>query len=197
MALLCCWSTAACAADAWCTALSKPAYSFEWVANSEVEDNTGSVRVKDASGKTVQVLANLENYYGSSDGLDARRDFNNDGCPDLVVTHSKAGIGNESARVFLYSRSRQRFEANEALSNIGGLDLDPRDRNCVTGSWKGGAQDINWEQHCWNKGKLVLMREGSVSPMYDEEGTFQCYEHVETTYRNGKKHTRTDCTQEF
>lgn len=67
----------------------------------------------------------------------------------------------------------------------------------MTGYWKGGAEDMHSERHCWSKGKLVLKSEYEVSPLYNGEGEFQCYQHVETAYRGGKKHTRTSCTKEF
>ena len=143
------------------------------------------------------MLDNLENYGRSSESLDASRDFNNDGCADLVVTSSIAGIGNESAKAFLYNPKTRRFEVSGALSNIGGLDLDPRDKNCVTSYWKGGAMDYYAARHCWNKGKLVMKSEHTVWPTYNGEGELQCFLHVKTDYRGGKKRERTICTKEF
>jgi hypothetical protein len=160
---------------------------------SQVEN--GSVRVRDAAGKVVQVLDDQENYYHDTDALGTGVDFNNDGCPDLKVTNSVAGIGNESLSVFLYNPATRRFEFNRASSDLGGLDLDSRDPNCVTGFWKGGAVDMHSERHCWKKGKLVKEREWTVSARYNGEGEFQCYQHEETIYRGGKKHTHTDCTK--
>lgn len=196
-AMLCCLATQAWAADPRCRAGAVPAFTFEWVARDKAEPSVGSVRVRDAAGKVVQVLDGLENYGADSDALGTGRDFNNDGCPDLVVTASVAAIGNESAAAFLYNPATRRFERNQALSDIGGLDLDPRDPNCVTGFWKGGADDMVSSRYCWRKGKLVMESQSGVSPRYDGEGTFQCYEHVETIYRGGKKRTHTDCTKDF
>lgn len=197
LTLLCCCAAHAWAGDAWCRAGGTPALTFEWVPKDKAEPSVGSVRVKDASGKVVQVLDGLENYYHDTGALGTDVDFNNDGCPDLKVTNSVAGIGNESLSVFLYNRATRRFEPNQALSEIGGLDIDSRNRNCVTGFWKGGAADVHSERHCWHKGKLVKDQEWDVSPRYNGEGEFQCYQHDETTYRGGKKHTHTDCTKEF
>lgn len=196
MAILCCWSLPAWAADPWCSPGGASALRFEWLPKDTSNPSIGSVRIKDASGKTVQMLNNVTNDYGNSESL-RNRDFNNDGCPDLVVTADMAAIGNESVEAFLYDPRKKRFELNKALSGLGGLDLDPDDKNCVTSSWKGGAQDIYWAQHCWNKGKLVIQREYDVSPMYNTEGEFQCYQHITTDYRSGKKRERTDCTKEF
>lgn len=197
IALLCCWAGSASAADPWCRPGGAAALRFAWVPASKADPSRGSVRIEDAAGKTVQVLDKLYNDSGSSESFSTRRDFNNDGCPDLVVTSDVAAIGNESATVFLYQPGARRFEPSQALSNIGGLDLDPRDRNCVTGFWKGGDRDIRTETHCWRKGKLVLMREYSVYPVYNRENEMQCFLHIETEYRGGKKHTRERCSQEF
>lgn len=197
MAMLCCCALPAMAADPWCSARATPALTFEWQSANKAEPTVGRVLVKDASGKTVQVLDKLENYYGSSESLRSEADFNNDGCRDLVVTNSVAGIGNESKSVFLYQPATRRFVLNEALSEIGGLELDRDDKNCVTSFWKGGAADMYFARHCWNKGKLLIQRESEVSPRYKEDGEVQCYEHVETEYRGGRKRTRTDCTKEF
>lgn len=174
-----------------------PAYTFEWVPENEAELKLGSIRIRDATGRTVQMLEKLENYYADSEQFATYRDFNNDRCPDLVVTNSVAGIGNESLSVFLYQPASRQFVFNAALSNIGGLDVDPRDKRCVTGFWKGGADDIHTEQHCWRKGKLVLVEEYAVSPRYNAESKLECYEHVTVTYRAGKKRQRRDCTEEF
>jgi hypothetical protein len=198
IALLCCWAASAFAADPWCRPGGASALRFEWIPASKAEPRVGSVRIKDESGKTVQVLDAVENHYGGSElPLGRRDDFNNDGCPDLAVTNSIAGIGNESLTVFLYDPRAKRFEENEALSGIGGLNVDPHDRNCVNGEWKGGAEDVYTSRHCWRRGKLVPIKEYSVSPLYNRKGELACYEHVETTYRGGRKRTRTRCTQKF
>lgn len=197
LAMLCCCALPAMAADPWCSARDKPALTFVWQPANKAEPSVGRVLVKDASGKTVQVLDKLENYFASSESLRSGTDFNNDGCRDLVVTNSVAGIGNESSSVFLYQPTTKRFVLSEALSEIGGLELDRDDKNCVTSFWKGGAADMYFARHCWNNGKLLIQRESQVSPRYKEDGEVQCYEHVETTYRGGKKRTKTDCTQEF
>jgi len=197
LAMLCCCSLPAMAADPWCSVRDKPALTFAWQPANKAEPSVGRVFVKDASGKTVQVLDKLENYDGSSESLRTGTDFNNDGCPDLVVTNSVAGIGNETLSVFLYQPGKRQFVLNQALSEIGGLQLDSDDKNCVTGSWKGGAVDMYTARHCWNKGKLVIRGEYQVSARYKEDGEVQCYQHVETEYRNGRKRTKTSCTQEF
>lgn len=198
VALLCCWCLSAAAADSWCRPGGASALRFEWVPGGGPEPGVGSVRIKDRSGKTVQVLDGVENYYyRDSDAFRSSADFNNDGCPDLAVTRSKAAIGNESATVFLYRPATKRFVLNKVLSGIGGLNVDGRDRNCVTGEWKGGAEDVYTTRHCWRKGKLVPTNEHSVSPLYNREGMLDCYEHVVTDYRGGRKRTRTSCTKEF
>lgn len=195
--MLCCWTMSACAADPWCSAGAQPALSFEWLPKDKAEPSLGSVRIRDANGRIVQVLENVENYREDSASLGTGTDFNNDGCPDLVVTSSMAAIGNESVTAFLYNPRTRRFELSEALSAVGGLQLDSRDRNCVTGDWKGGAQDVYSQRLCWSKGKLVLESEYDVSPRYNKEGEFQCFLHTETVYRGGKKRERTKCTKEF
>lgn len=197
IAMLCCSSLSAWAADPWCSPRGKPAFTFEWLAKGKANPDLGSVRIRDAAGKTVQVLADVENYYRDSESFGTGTDFNNDGCADLTVTSSVAGIGNRSSTVFLYNPRTRRFEANEALSTIGGLALDPKDKNCVNGDWKGGAEDMYASRHCWKAGKLVLMSEYQVSPLYGPEGEFACYEHVETEYRGGKKREKKSCTKEF
>ena len=197
IALLCCWSVSAWAADPWCGTSGSPAYTFEWQPKNEAEPRLGSVRVRDAAGRTVQVLDAIENYHASGDMLGTNRDFNGDRCPDLVVTNSVAGIGNESLSVFLYQPASRRFVFNEALSAIGGLDVDARDKRCVTGFWKGGAADVHTERHCWRKGKLVLVEAYDVSPRYNEAGELQCYEHETATYHGGRKRVRRECTKEF
>ncbi|QNA89951.1 hypothetical protein G4G28_18240 [Massilia sp. Dwa41.01b] len=200
--LLCCSSLPAWAFDPWCSPRGKQAYRFEWVVKGKAEDLDGSfvgeVRIRNASGKLVQVLGNVSNYYGEdSEWLPGARDYNNDGCPDLVMTSQVAGIGNASVEAYLYNPRRRRFELNEALSNIGGLDVDPRDKNCVTGGWKSGADSVYASRHCWKKGKLVLVSEYKISPRYKEGSESFCYEHIETTYRGGRKRTRTKCTKTF
>lgn len=193
IAMLCCWCMSAWAANPWCSPAGTSALTFEWVPKDKAEPSIGSVRIRDASGKIVQVLDNLTNEYGNSESLRSDRDFNRDGCPDLIVTADMAAIGNESVDAFLYDSRKKRFILHKGLSALGGLDLDPENQNCVTSTWKGGAADIYWAQHCWNKGKLVIQREYDVSPMYNTEGEFQCYQHIATDYRGGKKRERTDC----
>jgi hypothetical protein len=84
------------------------------------------------------------------------------------------------------------------LSEIGGLDIDPKDKNCVTSFWKGGAADIGFAQYCWSNGTLLKRKEYSVSPLINEDdGELACYEHIETTYTNGKAETKRTCTMEF
>lgn len=196
VALLCCWSLCAGAAPA-CAPGGKPAYTFEWVPKDEAHASLGSVRIRDAAGLVVQVLDEVENYREHTESLDTASDFNNDGCPDLAVTSHVAGIGNTSVTVFLYDRKTRRFEPSEALSAIGGLNLDARDKNCVTGEWKGGAADVHTERHCWRNGRLVRQTEYSVAPFHDAQGRFRCYRHVETVYRGGKKRQRSWCTKSF
>lgn len=197
VAMLCCWAMSAWAADPWCSSGGTSALTFVWVPKDKAAPSIGSVRIKDASGKIVQVLDNVTNEYGNSESLRSDRDFNHDGCPDLVVTADMAAIGNESVQAFLYDPRTKRFSLHAALSGLGGLDLDPENKHCVTSTWKGGAEDLYWAQHCWNKGKLIIQREYDVSPRYNTEGEFQCYLHVTTDYRGGKKRERTDCTKKF
>lgn len=198
--------------DPWCGANSGKkearALRVEWVpATKEEFDPNGSVRVRDArTGEVLHEIGQLENWYAHSEAIDPddatapgidTRDFNNDGCRDLAVLQDKAGIGNESHAVFLYERATRRFVPHEGLSAIGGLDIDDRDRNCVTGFWKGGAADLGTEKHCWVKGKLVKREEYSVSPVYRDD-EFQCYQHVTTTYTgSGRKKVKRACTKEF
>lgn len=171
---------------------------FAWVPQDANAPTSGSVHIIDArSGRTLQAIDGVGNYYGDDGGL-AAQDLNNDGCPDLVVTSDVAPIGNTSNTVYLYDRARRRFVFDKALSDIGGLAPDHRDRNCVTGEWKGGAEDIGGARYCWRKGRLVLTREFSVTPLYDREtGEFSCYEHVDTTYAGGRKRVHRDCTKRF
>lgn len=193
---LSCLPTAALAADRWCSPAKGHAYSFAWESAGAADSGPGSVRVSNAAGGTVQILANVENYSGSQE-LSKIHDYNNDGCDDLAIVSSVAGIGNESNTVFLYDRTRQRFVRSKILSAIGGLELDPRDRNCVTGFWKGGAMDFYTSRHCWKNGKLLIEKEYTVSAVSSEDGTQSCYLHVNTTYRGGKKKVAKRCTQEF
>lgn len=60
LTLLCCCAAHAWAGDAWCRAGGTPALAFEWVPKDKAEPSVGSVRVKDAYGKVVQVLDGLE-----------------------------------------------------------------------------------------------------------------------------------------
>jgi hypothetical protein len=172
---------------------------FAWVP-AAAGAQSGRVDVVDVrSGRTVQRIDAGENYYaGDPDGGLAAQDLNNDGCADLVVTNGVAPIGNRSVTVYLYDRARHRFVANDALSAIGDPSVDDLDRNCVTGSWKGGAEDVYSSRHCWRGGRLVLVSEYSLSPLYDKEtGEFACYEQVETTYVGKKKRVRRTCTKTY
>jgi len=183
------------AADPWCGPHPEEVLRFKWLPKDGAEPQLGSVQIEDVkNGKIMQVIENLENYRGDSESLSAR-DFNNDGCGDLVVTSAIAAIGNESSSVFLYDRSSRRFVFNQALSDIGGLDIDPRNRNCVTSSWKGGAENMYSAVHCWQKGKLVLQSESSLALLVDEDGNVACYEKIDTTYVNGRKKIRKRCTK--
>jgi hypothetical protein len=56
IALLFCWAASASAADPSCRQGGASALRFEWVPASKAEPTVGSVRIKDVSGKTVQVL---------------------------------------------------------------------------------------------------------------------------------------------
>jgi hypothetical protein len=67
IALLCCWAASVSAADPWCRPGGASALRFEWVPANKAEPKIGSVRIKDVSGKTVQVLDAVENYYGGSE----------------------------------------------------------------------------------------------------------------------------------
>jgi len=196
MAMLCCWSLPAWAADPWCSPGGASALRFEWLPKDTSNPSIGSVRIQDASGNIVQTLDDLESYYGDSESLGTGTDFNNDSCPDLLLVHSKAPIGNESVRVFLYNAEAKRFEINEAVSELAGPSIDPDDKNCLISSSKGGAEDVYSAKHCWNKGKLVLQSEYDISPLY-KDGKFQCFQHTSTVYRGGKKRTRTNCTKKF
>ena len=193
-------SAPAWSADTGCRPDAKVAFTFTWIPQSAAEPTAGSIRIADRGGRTVQVLENLEYYYGgdesAADAMDTR-DFNHDGCGDLVIANSIAGIGNTSSTAFLFDPRRGRFVAHDVLSGIMGLDIDPRDRRCVTGFGKGGAADIHTERHCWSQGRLVLKEQYSVSPRVDTDGELTCYLHTTTTYRNGKKKTRTQCTGEL
>lgn len=42
-----------------------------------------------------------------------------------------------------------------------------------------------------------MQSEYQVTPLYNPEGEFACYEHVETEYRGGKKREKKSCTKEF
>lgn len=192
-------------APAWsagkqCSLDARTMFTFTWVPQTAADPTTGSVRITDRAGRTVQVLDNQTYYYGGDEDAAnsmATGDFNNDGCGDLVFASDIAPIGNTSNTVFLYEPSRRRFVAHEQLSDIVGLDIDPRDKHCVTGFWKGGAEYVGTQRYCWSKGRLILKEEASVSPRIDSEGEIACYLHTRTTYRHGKKKTRTTCTKEF
>lgn len=193
-------SVPAWSADRQCHPNAKAMFTFTWRPQSAAEPKTGSLRIEAHAGRTVQVLENLEYYYGDSDSADVMvdtRDFNNDGCGDLVIASSIAGIGNTSNTVFLYEPARRRFVANDALSAIMGRDIDPRDKRCVTSFGKGGAADMHTDRYCWSRGRLVLTEQYSISPRIDSDGAFTCYLHTTTTYRHGKKKTRTRCTQDL
>ena len=197
IAMLCCWSMSAWAADPWCNARDSPAYQFEWLPKNRTEESIGSVLIKDASGKIVQVLDNVENYHHVSESLNTGSDFNNDGCADLVVTSSIAPTGNESRMAFLYNPTTRRFELSKTLSDLVGLELDTRDKNCVTSFAKGGAMDFYAAQHCWSKDKLGMKSEETVWPTYNDEGELECYYHTKISYRGGKKRVRTKCTKQW
>lgn len=184
------------AADPWCSSRGTPALQFEWVPKNTAEPSIGSVQIKAASGVVVQVIDNVENYRENSESLDTGRDWNNDGCADLVVTRSVGGSGNESVDAFLYNPKIKQFELNKALSDLGSPELDPNDRNCLTSSWKGGHSIFYGGRHCWSKGKLVMKSKYSVGPV-DKNGEFHCYRHVTIDYRGGKKRKRTKCTKEW
>lgn len=195
LALTLCWCASARAADPWCSAAGQPLLRFTWTPASESDAQHGRVHIQEAaSGKTVQVIDAVENYFGNDDGLRVA-DFNHDRCPDLAIISSVAAIGNESSAVYVYDPASRTFVLHAALSEIGGLALDARDSNCVTGSWKGGADDFFATRSCWVKGRLVLQSESSVSPLLDSEGRLQCYQRTETTYRAGRKQTRQRCTK--
>jgi len=173
---------------------------FAWVPADAADPHVGRVDVIEArGGRVVQTIGGVENYYGDAeDGALAAQDLNNDGCPDLVVTSSVAAIGNRSATVYLYDRGRRRFVYHEGLSTIGDPTVDDRDPNCVTTSWKGGAEDSYSGRHCWRGGRLVLVSDYSLSPLYDKEtGEFACYEQVETTYVGKRKRVRRKCTKTY
>lgn len=194
--LLGCCALPTWAADPWCTARGKAALRFEWLPQA-ADGALGSVRIVRAdSGKTLQVIEHVENYRADGESLDTR-DFNNDGCGDLAVLAHMAGIGNASSTVYLYDRKRRQFVENAALSNIGGLELDERDRNCVNGGWKTGADRVQTERHCWSGGKLVLKGRYSMAPRIGDDGEFECYEHVETEYIRGRAKTRKTCTKKY
>ncbi|WP_338765633.1 hypothetical protein [Massilia sp. METH4] len=154
-------------APAWsagkqCDPDAKNTFTFTWIPKTASVPTAGSMRITDRADRTVQVLDNLEYYYGDSEdsgNLVDGRDYNNDGCGDLVLVSSVAAIGNTSNTAFLYDPVRRRFVEHEGLSVIMGLDIDPRDRRCVTGFGKGGAVDIHTARHCWSNGRLVLKEE--------------------------------------
>ncbi|USX29175.1 hypothetical protein NHH73_13205 [Oxalobacteraceae bacterium OTU3CINTB1] len=182
-------------ADPWCGPRPEEVLRFKWLPEGGVESQVGSVQVEDIkSGKILQVLEHVENYRADSESLSSR-DFNNDGCGDLVVTSAMAAIGNESSSVFLYDRASRRFVFSKVLSDLGGIDIDPGNPNCVTSSWKGGAENMYAATHCWRKGKLVLQSESSLTMLVDEDGDFSCYEQINTTYVNGRKKIRKRCTK--
>jgi hypothetical protein len=190
-------SPSARAEDPWCGKHPEKVLRFKWLPKGGAEAQVGSVQIEDIkTGKIIQVLENVENYRASSESLSSR-DFNNDGCGDLVVISAMAAIGNENSSVFLYDRASRRFVFNEVLSDIGGIDIDPRNPNCVTSSWKGGAENMYASTHCWRKGRLVLQSEFSLTPLVDEEGNFTCYEQIDTTYVRGRKKIRKRCTKEY
>lgn len=196
-ALLGLWSLSARAADPWCSPQGSRAFSFEWAPQDSAQPSLGSVHIKSTStGKTIQVLDDVENYHANGDAF-RYRDWNNDGCGDLLVVSSVAGIGNESNAIYLYNPKRRRFVLNKALSEIGGLDMDQRDKNCVTGFWKGGAANFYTSKHCWRNGKLVIRNEYTVGPLIDADGNLKCYRHVTTEYRGGKKKVKKSCTKEL
>jgi hypothetical protein len=197
IAMLCCWFMSASAADPWCSSRGKPSFYFEWLPKDEAEPSLGSVRIKNASGAVVQVLENVENYRGDTESLDTGRDFNNDGCRDLVVTSSKGAAGDEGVTAFLYNSNTRRFELSESLSQISNLDLDPRDKNCVTESGKAPPDHVYDARYCWNNGELVKKSEHYSVGVYNKKDELLCYRHERTDYyRGGKKRRRISCTKE-
>jgi hypothetical protein len=192
-------------APAWsagrqCDPDAKAMFTFTWIPQTAAEPKLGSIRITDRAGRTVQVLDNLEYYYGDSEttgDLMDTRDFNNDGCGDLVFANSVAGIGNTSSTAFLYEPVSRRFVEHQSMSEIMGLDIDPLDKRCVTGFGKGGAADFHSAQYCWSKGRLLWKRESSVSPRVNLEGEPTCYMHTTTTYHHGEKKTRQKCTKDL
>ena len=192
-------------APAWsagnqCSLDAKAIFTFTWIPQTAAEPKVGSIRITDRARRTVQVLDNLEHYYGDTEAVGDHmdtRDFNNDGCGDLVFANSVAGIGNISSTAFLYDPARRRFVKHKLLSEVMGLDIDPRDKRCVAGFGKGGASDFHTQRYCWSKGRLVLKEEYSVSPRVNLEGEPTCYLHTTITYRHGKKKTRTRCTKDL
>jgi len=199
-ALLCGVPLAAWAAGPACGAPVR----FTWVPvageQAQPEPRTGRVDIVDVrSGRVVQAIDSVANYYGDdADGSLGAVDLNNDGCPDLVVTSDVAPIGNRSVTVYLYDRMRHRFVYSEALSAIGDPSVDDRDRNCVTGSWKGGAENVYSSRHCWRGGRLVLVSDYSLTPLIDRKtGEFACYEQIETTYVGKRKRVRRTCTKTY
>lgn len=185
------------AADPWCETGGRSGLRLEWLPLDEADPHLGSLSVRDAAdGRIVQVLEGLENYSGSLDAVEIA-DMDNDGCPDLAVLAQVAAIGNRSRAFFLYDRSRRRFAWSGELSGIGGLEVDPTDRNCLIAQWKGGAATIHTARYCWEGGRLALRHEYSVSPMVDEAGEMACYQHVESFHEAGGTRTETSCTAEF
>lgn len=197
LAMLTLWSLSARAADPWCSPHGRDVFSFAWTPVSKKDAQHGRVHITEAAtGKTIQVLDDVENYYASDDAFGVG-DLNHDGCPDLTIVSSVAAIGNESSTAYLYDSASRTFVLNAALSDIGGLSPDPRDGNCVLGSWKGGAEDFYGSRSCWVKGKLVLQSESSVTPLVGQDGQLKCYQHIETKYRAGKKTRRKTCTKQL
>jgi hypothetical protein len=84
------------AADPWCGPHPEEVLRFKWLPKDGVESPVGSVQIEDIkNGKIIQVLDNVENYRADSESLTSR-DFDNDGCGDLVVTSAVAAIGNDA-----------------------------------------------------------------------------------------------------
>lgn len=198
LTLLCLASAPAWCAGKECSLDANTMFTFTWVPQTANDTHEGSVRITNHAGQTVQVLDNQTYYYGDdvafNESIDTS-DFNNDGCGDLVFTSDIASIGNIIYSAFLYDPARKRFVNNEPLSGIMGLEIDQRDKGCVTGYGKGGADYFSSERHCWSKGELVLKEENSVYPVYNKKGALTCYVHATTTYLHGKKKTKTNCTK--
>lgn len=197
--LLCLSSAPAWSSGSECSLDANTLFTFTWVPQTGDDPHVGSIRITDHAGRTVQVLDNQTYYYGDDHpaGNMDTRDFNNDGCGDLVFANDIAPIGNTTYSAFVYEAARRRFVENESLSGVPGLELDEHDKNCVTGYWKGGAMEFISERSCWSKGELVLEEENSVYPKINTQGEPTCFVKTTTTYLHGRKNTTTKCTKKL